>query len=104
MYERYAPALFATKFEVEDEPQAPPMTGPEFLASLEDTPAELPVEAPDEVFICFDCDHEPFKTAAGLKSHGRAKHGDAPEVAAPAADETPQDAATVDPQAGVDGE
>jgi hypothetical protein len=102
MYERYAPALFAEKFpahaEVEPEPEA--------LTLDDSTPSsgELPVEAPGEVFICFDCDHEPFQTAAGLKSHGRAKHGDAPEVAVPTADETPQAAATVDPQAGVDGE
>jgi hypothetical protein len=58
----------------------------------------------EEVFICFDCDHEPFKTVAGLKSHGRSKHGDAPEVAESSADETPQAAAEVDPQAGVDEE
>jgi hypothetical protein len=105
MYERYAPALFIEKFDApgfptESEPE------PEALTLDDSTPSsgELPVEAPGEVFICFDCDHEPFQTAAGLKSHGRAKHGDAPEKAVPAADETPQAAATVDPQAGVDGE
>jgi hypothetical protein len=27
-----------------------------------------------EVFFCLDCDHEPFTTVAGMKSHVRAKH------------------------------
>jgi hypothetical protein len=107
MYHRYAPHLEVEKFGAYEAPaQVPPAAD---LAP--EAPAELPVEASaveppadaEEVFICFDCDHEPFKTVAGLKSHGRAKHGD-PEEAESSADEASQASEDVDPQAGVDEE
>jgi hypothetical protein len=99
MYHRYAPALAAEKFVPQDELPVPS------IASSLDEPETVVSEAPKleatdeasadaEVFLCTDCDAE-FKTVAGLKSHGRAKHGDAP-----VADETPQAAEEVAPQAG----
>ena len=102
MYRRYAPDLYAAKFpEVAEVPE--PADEPEALAT--ELPVPAPEVDPEDVFLCFDCTPATeFKTAAGLKSHGRAKHGDAPEKAASAADETPQAAADVDPQAGVDAE
>ncbi|HXJ62634.1 MAG TPA: hypothetical protein VNN79_02665, partial [Actinomycetota bacterium] len=105
MYRRYAPDLYEQKFG-EDSPELP--VEPPAEASVSDVQPEVapePTVDPEDVFLCFDCvPAAEFKTAAGLKSHGRAKHGDAPEKAASAADETPQAAADVDPQAGVDAE
>ena len=89
MYRRYAPDLYDAKFH-ETAVEAP----------RQDTTPELPVAvAPEtsasaEVFLCADCGAE-LKTKAGLLSHGRAKHGDVP-----VADETPQAAEEVAPQAG----
>ena len=115
MYRRYAPDLYAEKFEAVADTEPPEgevftTSSPEVSVPVESIASSLdeapePTVDPEDVFLCFDCvPAAEFKTAAGLKSHGRAKHGDAPEKAASAADETPQAAADVDPQAGVDAE
>jgi hypothetical protein len=87
MYHRYAPALEAEKFG-EDEVPAQELPVADLAPEVEET-NDAPEPSPEEVFICADCGEEK-KTLAGLKSHGRAKHGDAPEEAEPSADETPQ--------------
>lgn len=91
MYKRYAPDLYAAKFGDEVEVPAQELPVADLGREFNETLPEPEASAPAEVFICGDCGEEK-KTLAGLKSHGRAKHGDAP-------DEEPQAAADV-PQAG----
>lgn len=93
MYHRYAPALEEEKFGEDSVPvQELPVADLGLNIEGEPVTGQDPgpdVPTPEEVFICADCGEEK-KTLAGLKSHGRAKHGDAPEEAESSADETPQ--------------
>lgn len=47
---------------------------PDILVADVKAPADTQ-EAP-ETFLCLECEHEPFKSLAGLKSHQSAKHPD----------------------------
>lgn len=77
MYHRYAPDLEAEKFGTDEVPtQELP------VADLAPEPAPE-TSADAEVFICTECEHEPFKSLAGFKSHVNAKHsaGENPQAA-----------------------
>lgn len=105
MYHRYAPHLEAEKFGEKPTPPPEEVFRPPGVPVPDPAPEPEPPNpeaSPEEVFLCADCGEEK-KTLAGLKSHGRAKHGD-PVEADSSADETAQAAPEVDPQAGVDGE